>query len=172
MRPPVTQAAAHPHEETSDAIEDAKPVIKSVPKKKTGSALTRLKKNFTEDEHGRGGRLRRRKMRLVVDKDLCDPGAFEDDFELVLESCSSADELDALKEASDNPGSMPFLLARNAIRTCDGEPVGYGDGSRELLWEALGPAGRSLILRKFNEFCGNFNAEALKKADSSTAIIV
>lgn len=141
-------------------------------KKKAGGALTRLMKRGTTDESGKGGTMRRRKMKFTMSKDLCDPGMFDEDFTLVLVSASSEVELEALKKHSDNPAAILFEMAKQCIVSCDGEPVRDGDMGRDVLWEALGFAGRSLLTRKWNELCGNGDLEAVKKADSSTELIL
>jgi hypothetical protein len=139
--------------------------------KKSG-ALTRLMKRGTTDENGKGGTMRRRRMKFTMSAGLCDPGMFDEDFDLVLVSASTQVELDALKKHADNPAAILFEMAKMCIVSCDGEPVRDGDMSREALWEALGFGGRSLLTKKWNELCGNGDADAIKKADSSTQLML
>jgi hypothetical protein len=146
---------------------------KTTPGKKAGGkALSRLMARGTTDETGKGGMMRRRRMKFTMAKELCDPGLFDEDFDIVLVSASTQVELDALKKHTENPAAILFEMAKMCIVSCDGEPVRDGDGSREVLWEALGFGGRSMLTRKWNELCGNGDQEALKKADSSTQLIL
>lgn len=139
------------------------------PKKSGGSALAKLKARATTDHTGKGGSLRRRRMKITVDKNVCDPGAFDDDFDVVMVSASTDVELDALKTCGDNPAAIMFEMVKQCIVSLDGEPVLLD--SRDVVWEALGTAGRSLLVRKWNELCGNMDADALKKANGSTLLL-
>ena len=156
------------------AVAEEQPQVTEIPKKKksSGNALTKLKQRAQEDHNGKGGQLRRRRMRFTVDKDICDPGAFDDDFDLVVVSASTQVEMDALKACVDNPFGVIAEMVKRCIVSCDGEPVLDGDGSRDTLWEALGTGGRALLTRKWNEFCGGTSAEAIKKAETSTLLLV
>jgi len=141
-------------------------------KKKGGGALTRLKARGMTDHAGNGGTLRRRKMRFTMDRNVCEPGAFDEDVVLVVESASVDVELSALKACGDNPAGIVFEMCKRCMVACDGEPVLDGDGSRDLLWEALGMGGRGLLVRKWNELAGVHDGGAQKKADASTELVI
>lgn len=139
------------------------------------STLTKLLHRATTTERGGTTTLRRRRMKFVVDKDVCDAGAFDEDFELILESPSTEIELSAIKKhGSDNPGAIPMEMCRLCIVECDGQPVRDGDLTRDALWEALGSKGRALVTYKWNELSGGGanDQAALKKAADSTSLLI
>lgn len=148
----------------------AQPLIPQRNGKRTG-ALSRLMNRATTDESGRGGRLRRRRICFTIDPEICEPGAFEADFELVMEAPSAEQELAAAKLYGAQPGAMVLELIKSCLVSIDGEPLRDSDMSREVVWEALGMTGRALIGEKFASI-QSVTPEARKKADTSTKLIV
>lgn len=149
------------------------------PARKNGAqkkgTLQKLISRSTSDETGRQPALRRRRMRFLVDHRICDPGGFDEDFHLVIESPSTEVELQAMKKHPMNPAAIPFEMARLCILSCDGDLVRDSDLSRDVLWEALGPLGRALVTKKWNELGGGgaeAEADAVKKIDASTELVI
>lgn len=170
-------AAAEGHDMLAARHEDAPPITKS----KNGAGgkkntLKRLMSRATSDETGKPTTLRRRRMRFLMDYQLCDPGGFESDFYILLESPSTEIELAAMKVAGNNgPAALAMEMARRCIVSIDGEPVRDDDLSRDVVWEALGNKGRALLTNQWNELSGGgLEAEtnALKKAQGSTQLVL
>jgi hypothetical protein len=101
-------------------------------------------------EGGAPKNIRRRLVTFVLDHELCEPGAFEEDFKLTLEGLSSGAELDALKESGEGT-SMGFALAKRSIKQFNGKALRKHEV--EVLWDLLGFAGRLATVDKFMEHC-------------------
>ncbi len=137
------------------------------------STVTKLMNRATSTERGEAT-LRLRKMKLTISKDVCTPGAFDDDFVLIVQAPSTEIELAAFKKyATENPGAIPHEMCRLCLLECDGQRLSDADLTRDAVWEALGSTGRSLVLLKWNELSGGAaSQEALKKMGETTAILV
>lgn len=138
------------------------------------STLTKLLARATTTERGGTTTLRRRRMMFTVAHDVCDVGAFDEDFELVLESPSTEVELAAIKKyGQENPGYIPHEMCRLCIVEVDGQRVSDTDLTRDALWEALGSKGRALVTYKWNELSGGGNDQAaVKKAADTTRLLI
>lgn len=136
----------------------------------TGGTLAKLMSRVTSDHAGRGGAIRRRRIKFIIDYRVCEPGTFDADFELFLEAPSSANEIAALKKAENNAGAMIHELVKACLVSLDGAPLREGDLTREAVWEALGIGGRMLVSDRFKELTDP-TPEALGKTRASTTML-
>lgn len=157
---------------TERAPRKAKEAADVAPIKKR--TLARLLDRTTSTERGGTPTLRRRKIRLTIDHRICDPGGFEADFDVVLESPSTEVELAAIKMyGTENPGAVPIEMCRMCLLELDGERLSDADLTRGAVWQALGTKGRALLVHKWNELTGGgYDQAALKLATDSQAILV
>jgi hypothetical protein len=142
----------------------------AAPKPRT-AALAKLMQRATTDQSGKGGSLRRRRIVFSIDSTVCEPGAFDEDFELVVEAPSAEQELAAAKKHPQEPAAMLLELVRSCMVSLNGEPLRDSDLSRVAVWEALGMGGRGLVARQWQSICG-VTEEAQKKASDSSRLIV
>lgn len=101
-------------------------------------------------EGGQAKTIRRRTATFVVDAELCEPSAFDEDFKVTVEGLSAGAELDALKESGEGT-SMGFALAKRSIKQFNGKMLKKHEV--DLLWDLLGFAGRLEVVNKFMEHC-------------------
>jgi hypothetical protein len=112
-------------------------------------------------------KLPRRSLSFLVDCGICSPGVFEDDFELTVTSLDSGTELACAQRAGADPVRLAMLLAFESLFAFNGRPLGVTH--REWLWEALGSAGRNLVISQFGAV-GTPGDEALGKASRSLRV--
>lgn len=118
---------------------------------------------------GTGGAraLPRRTLTFTVDAGTCLPGLFADDFELTLRATTSAEEETIGAACRNAPEKAGKMLARKMLFAVNDEPI--EPGQDEWLWEALGPSGRMLVMKKVGELTRP-TEDAEGKADQSTQV--
>jgi hypothetical protein len=116
---------------------------------------------------GAGKKLPRRTLSFLVDAETCAPGVFEADFRLELRGLTSAVELQCAQKSGGDPAKLAYLLAFESVFSFNGRPLGVTH--REWLWEALGSAGRNLVVGQFGTV-GTPADEALKKASETLRV--
>lgn len=170
--PPVRQSVMAPEPPTTiqEMTRPAATPPASLPPAGTGGTLAKLMARTTSDHAGRGGAIRRRRIKFTIDYRVCEPGTFDSDFELVLMAPSSADEIAALKRAENNAGAMMHELTKACLVSLDGTPLRDGDLTREAVWEALGIGGRMLVSDRFRELTDP-SPEQLGKSRASTTLL-
>lgn len=96
---------------------------------------------------GEGGPkgLPRRTITFTVDHTICAPGAFDEDFDLTLRGTTTADEEAVGAATREAPEKLGRLMALKMLVAFNNEPIEVGQD--EWLWEALGPAGRLLVMQ-------------------------
>lgn len=104
----------------------------------------------TVSDGGAPRTIRRRTATVTVDHRLCEPGLFTEPFQLTVEGLSSDDELAALNSSNDGQ-SIAFNMTKRAIREFNGRKLKAHE--KQVLWEALGLAGRIAVLNAFMHHC-------------------
>jgi len=99
---------------------------------------------------GRPKSIRRRTATVTIDHRLCEPGMFDEPFNLTVVGLNSADELKAMSSATDGQASA-FVMAKSSIREFNGRRLKSEDV--RVLWEALGTAGRIAVVNAFMNHC-------------------
>lgn len=94
--------------------------------------------------------LMRRFMDFRVDAGACAPGV-KSDFIITIATLMSGQELSAARAANGDAVAMGMAMAKESIYAVNGKRVSRGMGHLDVLWEALGPGGRNLIMSKWSE---------------------
>ena len=115
----------------------------------------------TVSDGGAPKTIRRRSATVTIDHRLCEPGLFEEPFQLTVEGLSSDDELAALNSSSDGQ-SIAFNMTRRSIREFNGRKLKTHEV--QVLWEALGLAGRIAVLNAFMHHCTGADEVLLGKS--------
>lgn len=111
----------------------------------------------------------RRTIQFTVDHTVCNPGVFEEDFEVTLTALTPHDELAATRESKGDVMAMAMSMARRCISHVNGAAVDRSVGMDEWLWNALGTGGRQLVTAMF-AYVGTPGEEALGKAQTSLKV--
>ena len=111
--------------------------------------------------------IRRRMATVTIDHRLCEPGLFEEPFQLTVEGLSSDDELAALNSSSDGQ-SIAFNMTLKSIREFNGRKLKKHEV--QVLWEALGLAGRIAVLNAFMRHCTGADEDLLGKSLSAVVV--
>ncbi len=159
-------------ESTITATESA-PLVAQQPAPKKKATLQRLMQRSTSESLHGEPTLRRRRMRVTIEPGVCTPGAFDEEFSLVLEAPSTDVELQAMKiHGATSPAYIVHEMCKLSIKSVDGEFI-TNDLEREALWEALGFQGRTLLVDQFQELTGKAEAfaSARKKASETATLI-
>jgi hypothetical protein len=122
----------------------------------TASAPAEMKNDAFERAYQRSttsGGVLRRTATFLVDHAQCSPGAFFEDFELTIGSLTSALEYQATKASQADQNSLPFHMARLSVIAFNGVKVEPASAKGEWLWEALGQAGRMIVVSVFGQTC-------------------
>ena len=116
---------------------------------------------------GKPAPLRRRYATAIVDPSLCLPGAFGAKFKLKMGSLNSNDEMKALQTGLDGQ-SVAYAMCKKAICEFNGRKLRKHE--IDMLWEALGTAGRSAVTAVFMSHCTGADEQALGKSLASVEI--
>lgn len=119
------------------------------PKGALGAMLDNVTGKVSEGGAPKG--IRRRTAKFTIAAAVCEPDTFPTDFEVEVSSLSQAEELEAFKEGGETGSSAVFSMAKRSLRTIDGEPV--RKNYRDLVWDALGFGGRTVVVNHFTEHC-------------------
>jgi len=110
-----------------------------------GKIRGRLPKN--RDAMNGGDIVKRRKVSFVMDGAACAPGFFVDDagnyydFKVSLHELDSAEEIAAYSGIGAQ-GQAVMSITKKMLCEIEGDPI--PEEMRDLIWDALGPKGRSL----------------------------
>lgn len=118
-------------------------------------------------EGGAGQAMRRREASTVIDHRICEPGYFDAPFRITVSSLSSADELLALKNAGDQT-AIGHVMAKSAVRKMNGRNLKSFEV--DMLWEALGFAGRCAVANLFMQHCTGADDALLGKSLSGVEV--
>lgn len=116
-------------------------------------ALSALVNKYSSkaSDGGAPRKIRRRSAVVTVPVSVCEPDTFEGDvIDIGIEGVDSNTELSAMGQATDG-ASAGFAMARRAMRTLNGAPMKKHEA--DLVWEALGFAGRALVVNKYLTDC-------------------
>jgi len=91
----------------------------------------------------------RKFVEFVMPATVCGPAVTED-FILTLATLTSGQELAAARSASGDAVAMGMNMARESVYSVNGKRVTKGSGHLDLLWEALGPPGRNLVIQQWS----------------------
>jgi hypothetical protein len=91
-----------------------------------------------------------RKVDVIIDARMCIPGTFDTDIKVRLHSLTANDEL-AEMENVKGAGSLAHRMAKRSIHSCNGRVL--KDYEVDMLWNAIGFAGRAELANKFMEHC-------------------
>lgn len=116
---------------------------------------------------GSGQALRRREASTVIDHRICEPGLFDAPFRVTVSSLNSADELAALKSA-DSQAAIGHVMAKASIRKLNDRPLKSFEV--DMLWEALGFAGRVAVANLFMKHCTGADDALLGKSLSGVEV--
>lgn len=115
-------------------------------------------------------RLPRRHVFFTLDHEVCLPGVFTEDMTVELLSLTVAQEIRASRGSGMQGASvyeMTIQLAYESVYSIDGEVLNLGQ--KEWFWEAIGQAGRQLVVTQYRNLIGDSD-EAQKKALESLRI--
>ena len=118
-------------------------------------------------EGGSGQAMRRREASTVIDHRLCEPGMFDAPIRVTVSSLNSADELDALKSAGSQ-AAIGHVMAKASIRKLNGRALKSFEV--DMLWEALGFAGRVSVANLFMSHCTGADEALLGKSLSGVEV--
>ena len=93
----------------------------------------------------------RRYLSFTILADACLPGFFAEDFELTIGSLTPDDEVRSAGAAKGDAFAMGHQMARRSLVAFNGEGINRADGEDEVLWSALGPTGRGIVLSMFTQ---------------------
>jgi len=110
---------------------------------------------------GAGAAMRRHEASAIIDHRLCEPGMFDAPFKVTVASLSSDDELAALKNATSQT-TIGHIMAKASIRKMNERPLKSFEV--DMLWEALGFAGRVAIANLFMKHCTGADEALLGKS--------
>lgn len=135
-------------EDTND-VEDMKLEIEVTPKRPLNrGALASAMQRAGGDSIGSMRGIQRRRATCVIDCGSCEPGMFDEDFELTLQSLDSATELRAAAKAKGDASQLALWMTYFALHAVNGVVIDESLGERGFLWEALGGA-RQLAMGVF-----------------------
>lgn len=112
--------------------------------------------------------LFRRFVEFEVDVSICAPGVTEN-FLLTLSTLMSGQETEAARNAGGDAVKMGMTMAKSAIYAVNGVRVSKGSGHLDVLWEALGPGGRNLVVQVWGDL-SQASEEALGKAKATMRV--
>lgn len=113
--------------------------------------------------------LPRRMITFTMDHTACLPGVFDADFEVTLGGLTPDIESRAINQSKGEPTMMAMNFAKLSIMSVDGEPITEGDGKDDWFWNAIGPAGRQIVIGMFARI-GTADGEAMGKAEATVKI--
>jgi hypothetical protein len=117
----------------------------------------------------RGGEmLPRRRLKFRLDTSECLPGVFDvPTLEITLQTLTAAEEMQVMAAAADSAGRAIHLYARSALAAVNGAPLSAAH--REWFWEAIGMAGRQLVVFNYAQI-GSPSPAAQGKALSTATV--
>jgi hypothetical protein len=127
-------------------------------------ALNALVNKYSKkaSDGGAPRKIARRTAVVTIPVSVCEPDTFEGDvIEIGLEGVDSSSELQAMSQASDG-ASAGFAMARRALKTLNGASMKRHEA--DLVWEALGFAGRALVVNKYLTDCTGAGGADLGKS--------
>ena len=107
----------------------------------------------------------RRRVTFTMPAEVCAPGIFDEDFDLTLESLTSAQELEGARKARGDSNVLAMIFTRTSIVGFNGTPLNVSEGQLDWLWEAIGGAGRQIVMGVFTQI-GTPSADAQKNVMS------
>ena len=127
-------------EDTNETEETQRPEVNEAPAKRplVKGALGIAMSRAGGDSIGSMKGIQRKRATFVVDCGSCEPGMFDEDFELTLQSLDSATELRAAAKSKGDPSTLALWMAYHSLYAVNGVPIDETIGERGFLWEALG----------------------------------
>jgi hypothetical protein len=109
--------------------------------------------------------LPKRHVTFMLDAEACLPGVFTEDMRVELRSLTAAQELRAT--ATESMLSMAMSSARESLYSVDG--IVLDPARKEWFWEAIGQAGRQVIMSQYPAVVGSVE-QARGKAIASLQV--
>ncbi len=128
-------------------------------------AALEAKLSTKASEGGAPKKIARRTATVTVGPEVCEPDTFDAPVVIGLEAINSAQELEAMKSASDG-ASAGFAMAKRGMKTLNGVPM--RKHQVELVWECLGFAGRAMVVNAYLTECTGAGGVDLGKSPAST----
>lgn len=88
-----------------------------------------------------------------------------------VKELTGLDEVDAANRAGGDQARLAFEMARASLVRSDGNSVHLADGTADVLWEALGPKGRRLVITAYTKVNNPLQVEAKDFLDSQTVTV-
>lgn len=110
----------------------------------------------------------RRFVDFEVDASICAPGVTSN-FMLTLATLLSSQETDATRNAGGDAVKMGMQMAKSSIYAVNGVRVSKGSGHLDVLWEALGPGGRNLVVHMWGDLSAA-SEDAVGKAKATMRV--
>lgn len=66
---------------------------------------------------------------------------------MTIRELTPSDELRSARRAEQDPISLAYEMAKEAVCEADGKPISTSDESCDLFWVKIGPVGRNLVLQ-------------------------
>lgn len=144
-----------------------------------GAVAPQFSPDFLSDLHSRmtttlsGGSgpdegMFRRFVDFEVDASICAPGVTSN-FMLTLATLLSSQETDATRNAGGDAVKMGMQMAKSSIYAVNGVRVSKGSGHLDVLWEALGPGGRNLVVQMWGDLSAA-SEDAVGKAKATMRV--
>lgn len=108
--------------------------------------------------------LARKKLSFIMDGKVCSPGMFPGDFRITLQSLSVGGERKVYDSKQDSHMSLAYEFAKQGMWQVGDDFL--NEGTRDLMWEALGAQGRVVVVAMYSRI-GSKEDAALGKAVES-----
>lgn len=108
--------------------------------------------------------LARKKMAFLMDGKLCSPGMFPGDFRITLQSLTVGQERKVYDARQDSHVALAYEFAKQGMWKVGDDFL--NEGTRDLMWEALGAQGRVVVVAMYSRIGAKEDA-ALGKAEKS-----
>ena len=112
--------------------------------------------------------LFRRFREFQMDAAACGP-VVQTDFMLTISSLTNHEEIEAARGAKGDSVMLAYSMAKSSIYAVNGKRVGRGTGHLDVLWEAIGPQGRNIVVGQWSEL-SSASEEALGKANRTMRV--